>query len=67
MRELTLNETAFVSGGATNDCGGSVTIGTSGANVTTTTTTVGGDMIAIYEGLIQSVSYMIERVANSLK
>ena len=67
MRELTLNETAFVSGGATNDCGGSVTVGTAGLSVETSTTNLGGDIIAIYEGMIQSVSYMIERVANSFK
>ena len=67
MRELTLNETTFVSGGATNDCGGSVTIGTSGANIQTNTTSFGEDVIAVYEGMISSLSYMIERVANSLR
>ena len=67
MRELTLNEVSFVSGGADSDCGGTVTVGTSGVKIQSTTSGVYNDIIAVYEGLIGSASYMIERVANSFK
>ena len=60
MRELTMNEMRLVSG-AGDEC-------TSGGNNyggVTETSSVGDDLIGIYEGLIQATSYMIERVAKS--
>ena len=58
MRELTLNETNLVSGA---DC---VAGNTYGGIVQPSS--VGDEIIAIYEGLIQATSYMFERVANAL-
>ncbi len=61
MRELTLNEMSFVSG-AGDDC-------SSGGNTyggISDTTTVGDEIIAIYEGLIAATSHIIERVAGAL-
>jgi hypothetical protein len=61
MRELTLNEMNFVSG-AGDDCssGGNSYVGIND------TTSVGDDIINIYEGLVSATSYIIERVANAL-
>jgi len=61
MRVLTLNEMNFVSG-AGDDC-------SSGGNNyggITDTTTVGDEIIEIYEGLVAATSYIIERVAGAL-
>jgi hypothetical protein len=63
MRELTMSEVEFVSGGtgvctpenSGNDYGG-----------ITDTNSVGEDIINIYEGLVEATSYIIERVANAL-
>ena len=58
MRELTLNEMNVVSGAecvAGNSYGGIVE-----------PSTIGQEIIQIYEGLIEATSYMIERVANAL-
>lgn len=66
MRELTESEMTFVAGagaecsggdggGAGNDYGG-----------ITDTSSVGDELIEIYEGLVAAVSHVIERVANSL-
>jgi hypothetical protein len=59
MRELTLNELQVVSG-AGDDCPSGNKYGS-----INDTTTVGEDIINIYEGLIEATSYIIERVANS--
>lgn len=67
MRELTLNEVSYVSGGASSDCGGSVTVGTDGFSMQSTATRIGGDIIDAYEGLVTATSYMIERVAKSFR
>ncbi len=64
MRELTTTEMEFVSGagdecssgGSGNDIGG-----------ITDTSSVGDDLINIYEGVVQAVSHVIERVADALK
>ncbi len=58
MRELTLSEVSRVSG-AGDDCGNEL-LGISDSEG------VGKDIINIYEGLIEAVSYMIERVADAL-
>ena len=61
MRELTLNEMSLVSG-AGDDCssgGGNEYGGISD------TTSVGDEIINIYEGVVAAVSHIIERVANA--
>lgn len=61
MRELTVSETNFVSG-AGDDC-------SSGGNTyggISDTTTIGNEIVAIYEGLVAATSHIIERVANAL-
>jgi hypothetical protein len=61
MRELTIAELDFVAGGA-DEC-------SSGGNNyggVTDTSSVGEELIEIYEGLVEATSYIIERVANAL-
>ena len=58
MRELTLNEVSRVAGGECstgNNYGG-----------ITEPSSLGQDIIQIYEGLVQATSYLIERVADAL-
>ena len=61
MRELTINELSFVSGAGDecpadgNNLGGITEPGS-----------LGGDLISIYEGVVEATSYVIERVANAL-
>ncbi len=64
MRELTTTEMEFVSG-AGDECSG----GGSGNDIggITDTSSVGDDLINIYEGVVQAVSHVIERVADALK
>lgn len=61
MRELNATELSFVSG-AGDDCGGN---GNEYGGVSNTET-VGEELINIYEGVVQAVSHVIERVANAL-
>ena len=60
MRVLTLNEMNFVSG-AGDDC-------SSGNNYggVTEPSSLGDDLIEIYEGLVAATSHIIERVAGAL-
>jgi hypothetical protein len=63
MRELTVSEIGFVGGGAEqcqSDQGGNNYGGI------TDTGSIGGEIIEIYEGLVEATSYIIERVANAL-
>lgn len=62
MRELTMNEMSLVAG-AGDDCssGGGNNIGG-----ITESSTVGDDLINIYEGVVAAVSHVIERVAGAL-
>jgi hypothetical protein len=63
MRELTMSEIGFVGGGAeqcTSDQSGNNYGGITDVN------SVGKEIIAFYEGLIEATSYIIERVADSL-
>jgi hypothetical protein len=62
MRELTKAELSFVSGGT-----GQCTPGDSGNNYggVTNTSTVGDELINIYEGIVAAASHIIERVANA--
>ena len=64
MRELTMDEILRV-GGAGDDCasddgGGNTFGGVADAS------SVGEDLIAIYEGVVAAVSHVIERVAGAL-
>lgn len=63
MRELTMSEMDFVSGGTgvcTPEDSGNEYMGISD------TSTIGDELIEIYEGLIEATSYVIERVASAL-
>jgi len=62
MRELTTSELEFVSGG--NSGCTRASSGNSYGGISQPST-LGQDLINIYEGLIQATSYMIERVATS--
>ena len=62
MRELTSAELDFVAGGA-DSCSSD---GNNYGGVSDTSS-VGSDLIEIYEGLVEATSYVIERVANALK
>lgn len=63
MRELTMEEFSRVSGG-TGEC----TAQQSGNNYggITETSTLGQELIEIYEGMVEATSYVIERVASAL-
>lgn len=63
MRELTMNEIEFVSGGA-DECK-SEGEGNEYAGVKDTKS-IGKDLINIYEGVVEATSHIIERVANAL-
>lgn len=62
MRELTLSEIQQVAG-AGDDCssGGGNNIGG-----VTEPSSLGKDLVDIYEGLVAATSHVIERVANAL-
>jgi len=60
MRELTTSEIGFVSG-ATDDCSSGNDYGG-----ITDPSSLGSDIIEIYEGLVAATSHIIERVANAL-
>lgn len=62
MRELNTSELDFVSGGMMQCT--PEEMGNAWGGITNTTS-VGQEIINIYEGLIEAASYMIERVANS--
>jgi hypothetical protein len=63
MRELTIEEFSRVSGGV-----GECTAEQSGNNYggITETSTLGQELVEIYEGMVAATSYIIERVANAL-
>ena len=63
MRELTMSEVDFVSGG-TGVC--TAHDGGNDYNGIKDTSSVGNDLINIYEGLVAATSHIIERVANAL-
>jgi len=60
MRELTMSEVEFVSGGCASEDGGNEYGGVTDPN------SLGQDIINMYEGLVEATSYIIERVANAL-
>lgn len=63
MRELTMSELEYVSGGG-DDCtseeGGNDLGGIKDSE------SLGQDLINIYEGIVEATSHIIERVANAL-
>lgn len=63
MRELTMSEMDFVSGGT-----GVCTSEDSGNDIygVTDSDSFGDDLVNIYEGLVQAASHVIERVASAL-
>lgn len=63
MRELTMEEITRVSGG-TGECTAEDS-GNSYGGITETST-LGQDLIEIYEGMVEATSYVIERVASAL-
>jgi hypothetical protein len=64
MRELTEVELAFVAGGNNQQC----TPSDSGNNYAgvSDTSSVGKELVEIYEGVVAATSHIIERVANAL-
>ena len=66
MRELTSEELSLVAGG-TGECTPDTSTSTNNYNGVTDPSSVGGDLINIYEGVVAATSHMIERVANSFK
>ena len=62
MRELTTAELEFVSG-AGDQCSND---GGNNYGGVTDTSSLGDDLIEIYEGLVQVTSHIIERVANAI-
>jgi hypothetical protein len=64
MRDLTMSEIGFVSG-AGDDCPGGDSSGNNYGGITETTS-VGQDIINLYEGLVAATSHIIERVAGAL-
>ncbi len=63
MRELTMSEIGCV-GGAAEQCRSDQSGNNYGG--ITDTGSIGGEIIEIYEGLVEATSYIIERVANAL-
>lgn len=64
MRELTANEMALVAG-AGSECSDGEASGNDYGGITDTSS-LGDELIEIYEGVVAAVSHIIERVANSL-
>ena len=62
MRVLTLNEMNLVSG-AGDDCSSD---GGNNYGGVTHPSSLGADLIQLYEGLVEATSYVIERVADAL-
>ena len=60
------NEQASEVAGGDGACTSTVTIGST-TTVTTSAPTPGDALIATYEGIVDATSYVIERVANSVK
>ena len=62
MRELTVTELDFVAGGR-KSCSSNSSGNKYGG--ISDTTSIGREIIEIYEGLVEATSYVIERVANA--
>ncbi|HEX4333242.1 MAG TPA: hypothetical protein VH040_13955 [Usitatibacter sp.] len=66
-QELSTEQATEVSGGAGSTCGSTATVGTGGVNVQTTAPSPGDAMTAIYDGLVDTASHVIETVAHAAK
>ena len=66
MRELTREELSLVAGG-TGECTPDTSASANNYNGVTDPSSVGGDLINIYEGVVAATSHIIERVANAFK
>ncbi len=64
MRELTMSEVGMVSG-AGDECSSGGSDSNSYGSINDTST-VGDEIIDLYEGLVAATSHIIERVANAL-
>lgn len=64
MRELTMNEIQMVAG-AGDDCASDSGSGNDYGGVTDTSS-LGTELIEIYEGVVAAASHIIERVAGAL-
>lgn len=62
QHELDVEQVGEVAGGS-----GAVSIGTGGVTISSSSDSLGGDVIRTYEGLIEATSYAIERIAGALK
>ncbi len=62
MRELTMSEICLVSGAGDNCSSG----GANNYGGVTDTSSLGSDLIEIYEGVVAATSHIIERIANAL-
>ena len=70
MRELTLEEIEFVTGGHCEDSGGGEQTGTDRPNEYLGGATAGevrDVLIEVYEGVVAATSHVIERVADAFK
>jgi len=66
MRNLTVNELAWVAGGTGGEATVKVETPVGGVEVKSDTKELGDALIETYEGIVQFVSHVIERVAESL-
>ena len=65
MRELTTSEMDFVAGGTGVCTAEDSASGGNNYGGVTNTSSLGQDLINIYEGLVEATSHVIERVANA--
>ncbi|HXF77766.1 MAG TPA: hypothetical protein VN598_02815 [Usitatibacter sp.] len=66
-RELSSEQAAEVGGGAGTACGATASVGSGGVSVQATAPTPGEAMTAIYDGLVDTTSHIIETVAHAAK
>lgn len=64
---LSNEQAAEVSGGAGTTCSSTATVGSGGITVQATAPTPGEAMTAIYDGLVDTTSHIIETVAHAAK
>ena len=65
---LSAEEATSISGGdAAASCPTTVTVGTSGANMSVPAPSPSDGLIAVYEGFVDVTSHIIERVASAAK
>jgi hypothetical protein len=62
LKQVSTADVGAVSGGTTADCPATVTLNAGVVTVTDQATTLAGAVIDVYEGIVESTSYIIERV-----